>query len=185
MSLLEKIQNDLKDAFKKSDKDLVSVLRLLVSAIHNKEIEKRTKLVKSQPEAGRPWADEPTEKLEELSKLNEEELIEVISSEAKKRKEAILEFSAHGGSASGGEKEKIDNIIKKEKAELEILEKYLPEQLPEEEVKKLVKEAIEKTGAKEMKEMGKVMAELMPKIKGKADGGAVGKIVREFLTKEV
>ena len=82
MSLLEKIQNDLKDAFKKGDKVLVSVLRLLASAVHNKEIEKRTKLSKS----------EPIEKLEELSKLTEEEIIEVISSEAKKRRESILEF---------------------------------------------------------------------------------------------
>ena len=175
MPLLEKIQNDLKDAFKKGEKVLVSVLRLLASAIHNKEIEKRTKLVKSQPEAGRPWADEPAEKLEELSKITDEEIVEVISSEAKKRRESIDLFE------KGGRKE----LAEKEKKELEILEKYLPEQLSEEEIKKLVKEAIEKTGAKEQKDMGRVMAELMPKVKGKSDGSLVSKIVRDFLMKEV
>jgi len=169
--LKEQIQNDLKEAFKKNEKDLVSVLRLLTAAFQNKEIEKRTKLSKSQPETGRPWADEPVEKLEELSKLTEEEVLEVISFEAKKRRDSIFEFE------KGGRQDLAD----KEKQELEILQKYLPEQLSEEEIKKLVKEAIEKIGASEPKDMGKVMAELSPKIKGKADGSLVSKIVKELL----
>jgi uncharacterized protein YqeY len=162
MSLKEKIQADLKENLKKDDKVLISVLRLLSSAIHNKEIEKRTKLAKTEPQ----------EKLEELSKLTDEEVLEVISSETKKRKEAILEFK----------KGNREDLVKKEKAELEILEKYLPEQSSEEEIKKLAKEAIEKVGAKEQKDIGKVMAELMPKVKGKADGSLVSKIVKDLLS---
>ncbi len=172
MSLKADIQQDLKEAQLKQAEVLISTLRMLLSAIHNKEIEKRTKLSKT----------EPVEKLEELSKLTDDEIIEAISSEIKKRKEAISEYSVHGGSASAGEKGKIENIINKEKQELEILQKYLPEQFSEEEIKKLVQEAVEKTGAKEMKDMGKVMADLMSKVKGKAEGSLVSKIVKETLS---
>jgi uncharacterized protein YqeY len=110
--------------------------------------------------------------LEKQRQLVEEEVLEVISSEIKKRKEAILLF----------EKGERQELAEKEKREIGILQNYLPEQLPEEELRKLVKEAIEKTGAKEMKDMGKIMAELMPKVKGKADGSLVSKIVKELLT---
>ncbi|MEK0366298.1 MAG: GatB/YqeY domain-containing protein, partial [Nitrosopumilus sp.] len=92
------------------------------------------------------------------SQLTDEEIVEVISFEAKKGKEAILEFKK-------GERQ---DLVGKEKKELEILQKYLPEQLSEEEIKKLVKEAIKKVGAQEIKDTGKVMAEMMPQVKGKA-----------------
>jgi uncharacterized protein YqeY len=128
---------------------------MLAAAILNKEKEKRYKLKKEQ--------DTP---------LTDDEIVEVISSEAKKRKEAILEF----------EKGKREDLVLKEKKELEILQKYLPEQLSEEEIKKLAKEAVEKTGAKEIKDMGKVMSELIPKVKGKVDGSSVSRIVRELLS---
>jgi len=158
----QQIQQDLKEAQLKRDEILVSVLRMLLAAIGNKEIEKRTKLSKS----------EPIEKLEELSKLSEEEIIETISSEVKKRKEAILEY----------EKGERRDLADKEKKEAEILGNYLPQQLTEEEIKKIVKETIEKVGAKEMKDIGKVMADLMPKVKGKADGNLVSKVVKESLS---
>ena len=74
-------------------------------------------------------------------------------------------------------------LADKEKKEIEILKKYLPEQLPIEELKKLIDESINKVGAKEMKDMGKVMADLAPKIKGKADNSEVSKIVKELLSK--
>ncbi len=162
MALKEKIQGDLKEAQLKNEEFLVSALRMLLASIQNKEIEKRTRLSKS----------EPIEKLEELSKLTDEEVIETISAEIKKGKEAIFEF----------EKGKRQDLVEKAKKEVEILLKYLPAQLPEEELKKIVKEIIDKTGAKEMKDMGKVMAELMPKIKGKADGNLVSKIVKDLLS---
>jgi len=164
MNLKGKIQNDLQGAVKNREELKSSVLRLLLAAVFNKEKEKRYKLSKEKPELNE-------KDLEEKSQLNDEEVIDVIFSEAKKRKESIGEF----------EKGKRTDLVEKEKKELEILEKYLPEQFSEEELKKIIKEAIEKTGAKNIKDIGKVMAELMPKIKGKADGGSVGKIVKELL----
>lgn len=165
MSLKSKIQEEIKGFLKEGKGINVSVLRMLSAAVSNKEAEKRTKIWKLKPEL-------KTEELEKESQLSDEEVLDVISSEIKKRKESIVEFE------KGGRKELVD----KEKQEAEILQKYLPEQLPEEEVKKLVLEAIAKTGAKEMKDMGKVMAELMPKVKGKADGSLVSKIVKESLS---
>jgi uncharacterized protein YqeY len=73
-------------------------------------------------------------------------------------------------------------LAEKEKKEIEVLKKYLPEQLSGEEIKKIAEEAIKKTEAKEMKDMGKVMAELMPQVKGRADGATVSKIVKELLS---
>jgi len=165
-NLKKKIQNALTKAVKESDEVSRSTLRMLSAAILNKEKEKRYKISKGEPELNE-------EELVKKSNLTDEEVIEVISSEAKKRKESILEF----------EKGKREDLIKKEKAELEVLEKYLPEQLSEEEIKKIIKEAIDKVGAKEIKDMGRVMAEIMPKVKGRADGSRVSKIVKELLSK--
>ncbi|MFC1663657.1 GatB/YqeY domain-containing protein, partial [Patescibacteria group bacterium] len=80
------------------------------------------------------------------------------------------------------EKGERKDLAEKEKAEIEILNQYLPEQISKEEIEKLAREIIEKIGAKEIKDMGKVMAELMPKVKGKTEGGEVGKVVKELLT---
>lgn len=164
MGLKEEIQENLKTALKEKRELELSALRMLNSAIINKEKEKRYKLSRAKPELRE-------DELEKESQLSDEEIVEVISSEIKKRKEAIPAF----------EKGKREDLVKKEKLELEILQKYLPEQLSEEEIKKLAKEAIEKLGTTELKDMGKVMAELMPKVKGKAEGGTVSKIVKEFL----
>lgn len=153
--LKEEIKSDLNKALKEGDEIKRSTLRMLLAAVLNKEKEKKYK-----------------EKLEEDTELADEEIIDVISSEAKKRKESIIEY----------EKGERQSLAEKEKAELEILQKYLPEQLPEEEVKKLAKEIVEEVGAQDIKDMGKVMAELMPKLKGRADGGLVSKIVKELLT---
>jgi len=154
MGLKEKIKLNLNSSLREKKTLAVSVLRQLLAAILNKEKEKRFKT-----------------KEEKDVQLTDEELIEVISSEVKKRRESILEF----------EKGKRQDLVEKEKKELEILEKYLPEQLSEEEIRKLTKEAIEKTDVREIKNMGKVMAELMPKVKGRAEGALVSKIVKELL----
>ncbi len=164
MSLKTKLQDDLKRGMKAKDELIVSVLRLVLAAVLNKEKEKRYKLTKEKP-------DLKEEDLAKESELNDEEVNEVISSESKKRQEAIIEY----------EKGKRQDLAEKERKEAAILKKYLPEQIPEEEIKKLVKAAIEKVGAKEPRDIGKVMAELMPKVKGKADGSLVSKIVREIL----
>lgn len=161
MSLREEINQDLK-TFLKAKKELeVSTLRQVLSAVLNKEKDKRFILSK-----------ENLNITEEDSKLSEEEILDVFNSEIKKRREAIEGFEKGGRTESA----------QKEREEMEILKKYLPEQISEEEVKSLVAEAIKSVGAKEIKDMGKVMAELMPKTKGKADPSLVGKIVKESLS---
>ena len=162
--LKEKILQNLNTALKEKKELEVSVLRMLSAAISNRETEKRTKFWKEKP-------DLSSEDLEKESKLTDEEVMEVVSAEAKKRRESI----------EGFQKGNRQEMAEKEKKELEMLGKYLPEQLSEEEIKKIVQEAVSKVGAKEMRDMGKVMQELMPKVKGKADGALVSKIVKGSL----
>lgn len=170
-SLQEKINQDLKKAFVGKEELVVSVLRMLNSAIHNKEIEKRTKLSKTPAFAEASADKEKLKKLEQESRLTEEEVLDVVGSEAKKRKDSILEFG------KGGRQDLVD----KETKELEILKKYLPEQMSEDAIKEIVKKAISETGAAGPKDTGKVMAAIMPKLKGKAEGGIVSKIVNDLL----
>ena len=164
MSLKENINQSLKSFLKEGKELEVSTLRQLMSSVLNKEKEKRYSLSRKDPNAS-------AEELEKQSQLVDEEILDVISSEAKKRREAAEGFEKGGRMESA----------KKEKKELEFLLKYMPEQMSEEEIKDLVKETIAKVGAKEIKDMGKVMAELMPRTKGKADSSLVGKMVRESL----
>jgi len=154
--LKEQIQNSTKEALKAGDSFLVGVLRMLSAAIQSKEIDKKFK-----------------EKIEGEVQLSDEDVIGVITSEIKKRKDAIALYT------QGNRPE----LAEKEQKEIDVLIKYLPEQLSEEEIRKIVTEAIAKTGAKEARDMGKVMAELNPQTKGKADGGTVSKIVKELLGK--
>jgi len=164
MTLKEKINQDFKEAFKAKEEKKVSVLRMLNSAIKNREVEKRMKLVKTV-------SDEA--ELQKQSQLNNEEIIAVIGSEAKRRKDSIEQFKA-GNRA---------DLVESEEMELKILQAYLPEQMGEEEIRKLVKEAISESGAAGAAEIGKVMKILMPGVKGKADGGLVNRIVKEELEK--
>jgi len=164
MNLKEKISNDLKKSLKEKNNSEILTLRMLRAAILNKEKEKRAKLAKEKE-----GLDEKD--LVEKSQLTDDEIIEVAFSEAKKRNESISEF----------EKGKRPDLVEKERAELEILKKYLPEQLSEEEIKKIAKEIIDKVGASGPKDIGRVMAELMPKMKGKAEGNLTSRIVKELL----
>jgi len=161
MSLKEKIQIDIKKAMQEKDQLKVSVLRMLMAAIFNKEKEKRAKLSKT----------EELEKLDELSQLTDEETTEVISSENKKRKDSIEQY----------EKGNRQDLADKEKKESEILTTYLPEQMPEEEVRKIVRGKIKELGASSPQDTGKVMGALMSELKGKAEGGLINKIVQEEL----
>ena len=163
--LKNRIQDETIKAMKESNELLLITLRMLSAAIITKEKEKRFKISKQKPEL-----DE--QGLVKESQLTDEEIIEVISSEIKKRRDAVALY----------EKGNRQELADKEKKEIEILQKYLPEQMSEEEVKKLVQEAIAKTGAKEAKDMGKVMKEVSPQVKGKADGSLVSKIVKDLLT---
>ena len=163
MSLKEKIQTDIKKAMQDKDQLKVSVLRMLMAAVFNKEKEKRAKLSKT----------EEMEKLDELSKLTNEETTEVISSENKKRKDSIEQY----------QKGNRQDLADQEKKELKILMNYLPEQMSEEEIKKIVKEKINEIGASTSQDTGKVMGALMSELKGKAEGSLVNKIVQEELRK--
>ena len=151
MNLKEQLKEDLKVSLKERDEVKTGTLRMLMAAITNKE-----------KEASR--RDKSTE-------LTDEEIQQVVATEAKKRREASDAF------LKGARPE----LAEKEQQELKILLAYLPEQLTEEQIQELVKEAIQKTGAQDIKDMGKVMGELALKIKGKADGAVVSKIVKESL----
>lgn len=155
MALKEKISKDLTEAVKNKEELRSSVLRMFSAAILNKEKEKRYKTGQ-----------------EKDVYLTDEETLEVLSYEIKKRKEAAIEY----------ERANRHEMAEKEKQEIEILKKYLPEQLSEEEVRELVREAIKETGASGQKDMGKVMAVLIPKLKGRAEGSLVSQIVKETLT---
>lgn len=102
----------------------------------------------------------------------DEDVLDVVGKEVKKRRESVELYEKGNNQAAAD----------KEKQEIEILQKYLPEQMGEDEVRKLVKDAVAKTGASTPQDMGKVMGILMPQVKGKADGTLVSTIVKEELT---
>lgn len=146
MSLLKRIDEDLKVAMKSSDAVRVSVLRMAKAALKNVQIEK-----------GR--------------ELSEEEILSVLSSMGKQRRESIEQFSRAA-------REDLAGI---ERQELSILQSYMPAQLSFEEVDKFIIQAIKESSAKSEADMGKVMKILMPKIKGVADGKWVNTRVKELL----
>lgn len=162
----KQIQSDATTALKQGNQEIADVLRMALAAITSKEKEKRYKISKGKPDL----SEEDTMK---ESALTDEEIISVLSSEIKKRKDAIALY----------EKGNRPELAAKEQKEIEILKKYLPEQISPEALKSLVEESINKLGAKEMKDMGKVMADLAPKVKGKADGSEVSSVVKQFLAK--
>ena len=164
--LKQQVKADIMEAQKNGNELIVGTLRMALASVISKEKEKRYKISKEKPEA-------TEEALIKESELTDEEIIDTIFSEIKKRKDAIILY----------EKGNRPELADKEKKEIEILQKYLPEQLSAEELKKLVQDSVAKTGAKEIKDMGAVMKELNPQIKGKADSGEVSKIVKEMLTK--
>ncbi len=163
--LKEKIQADTKEAMKAKNQEVTELLRLLLSAIAQKEKDKRYAAAKAEPEASE-------ESLVTAAAVSDEEVITVLSSEVKKRRDAIALYE------QGGRPE----LAEKEQKEITVIQQYLPEQINPEELKKLIQEAIAKTGAKEMKDMGKIMQELMPQVKGKAEGSEISKIIKELLS---
>ena len=137
-------------------------LGMVMSTIKNKELEKRSKLSKTETDVA---------KLDEISKLSDEEIIDVISSEIKKRKDSITSYQ------SGGRPE----LAEKENEEIGFISIYMPEQLSEEAIREEIKKTITEVGASSIKDMGKVIGAVMAKIKGKADGQLVSQIVKELL----
>ena len=111
------------------------------------------------------------EKRKKETGLSDEEILEVIGRSVKQRNDSIQQY------VSGGRPE----LAEKEKAELEILKTYMPEQLSEDEIRKIVKEIISGMGTTIAADMGKIMGQAMGKMKGKADGNIVKKVVSEEL----
>lgn len=161
----QSIQEELKQSMLAKDELRTGTLRMLLAAVSNKEKEKRYKVSKTDPSLSE-------EELGAKSALTPEELQDVVSSEAKKRRESVEAFE------KGGRPE----LAEKEKQELNVLLPYLPAQMSEEEIRALVKSAIAKAGAAGPQDLGKVMGVLAPQTKGKADGALVSKIVKEFLS---
>ena len=160
--LKEKLQKELNDALKTGDQLKRSVLSLLLTAIKNRELAKRQQLSKTITEIA---------ELEKQSQATDNEVLEVIASEAKKRREAIEQFKA------GGREE----LARKEKSEMDILAAYLPEQASEEEIRTEVQKTIAELNAQGLKDMSRVIGAVMVKLKGKAEGETVSKITRELL----
>ena len=152
MTLREKIPEDLKNALRNRSELELSVLRMLQAAIRNKEIE-----IKKGKEF-----------------LTDEEVIEVVSGEVKRRKEAVSEYT----------KANRQELADKETAEVDILMRYMPKQMEEEEIRLETRNAIDEVNALSVKDMGKVMKSIMPRLKGRAEGSLVSRIVKEELEKK-
>jgi len=115
---------------------------------------------------------EISERKEGEATLSDEQSIEVLMKAAKQRKESIEQF----------EKGDRDDLAESEKAELEIIQSYLPEMLSEDEIRDIAREKIEELGAGDMSDMGQVMGVMMSELKGKAEGSLVSKVVKEELS---
>ena len=159
--LKEKILAETKTAMKGIDALRLSTLRMLASALHNREIAKRTKLVKEKSDlAEKDW------------QLAEEETIAAVQSEVKKRKEAAGQYQ------KGGRPE----LVQKEEAEIKILSEFLPPQLSEAEIESKVKAVVERLTLSGQLNQGKIMKEVMAEIGARADGVVVAKLVGQILS---
>ncbi|MDD3305129.1 MAG: GatB/YqeY domain-containing protein [Bacilli bacterium] len=145
--MLEKLTQDMIDAMKAKDKEKLSVIRMVKGVVQLEEINKK-------------------------QKLEDDDIIAIISKQIKMRKESIEEFK----------KGNRDDLVVQTESEVEILNKYMPTQLTEEELETIIDEIIVKVEAKEVSDVGKIMKELVPLIKGKADMGKVNLLIKQKLS---
>jgi len=146
-NLFAKIHQDLVESLKQKEEVKTSTLRLVISEVNNAKIKKG-------------------------KDLEDEEILEVIKKEAKKRQESIAAFKQ-------GERA---DLAEKEEKELAFLKTYLPETISDEELLKIVDSQIAEVGARDMKDLGKVMSAVLSKVKGRAEGSAVASIVKSKLS---
>lgn len=146
MDLKEEISKEMTRAMKEKEETKVSVLRMLMAAIKNREIELKRE-------------------------LKDDEVLQVLENQSKKRKESVEQYKKAGR----------EDLAKKEEIELEIIKKYLPEKMSGEEIKKVVEEIVREEKPEGMKDFGKIMGKAMARLKGKADGEKVSEVVREVL----
>ena len=149
--LKDRLRTDLTAAMKSRDEIRSATLRMVLTAVSNAEV------------AGK-----------QARELSDDDVLGVLTSEGKKRREAAEAFESAGRTESAAQ----------ERAEASVIAEYLPAQLGAEELVLLVTEAIEETGAAAdgMRGMGKVMRVLQPRVRGRADGAAVAAEVRRQLT---
>lgn len=149
-ALKDRLRGDLTAAMKARDEIRASTLRMVLSALTTAEVAGRT-----------------------ARELSDDEVVGVLASEAKKRREAAAAFD------EGGRAEMAD----KERAEAAVIADYLPEQLTDEEVAAIVTSAVDQVGARGggMRAMGAVMGLVQPRVRGRADGAAVAAEVRRQL----
>ena len=145
--LKERLLNDLKESMKNKNLIRKNTIQMIRAAILQVEKDKQIE-------------------------LTEEQVIEIIAKETKKRKDAQIEFEKSGR----------EDLINQNNEEIAILSEYLPKQLSEEEIKNIVKKVIEETGATTMKDMGIVMKKSKEQIGAAADGKTVSEIVKKLLT---
>ena len=146
MSLIEEIDDEIRDAMRARDNERRDALRLILDALKKTEKDLQRE-------------------------LSEEEELQVMQRERKRRIEAAEAFRA------GGREEQAEA----EERELDILEEFMPEPLSEDEIEEIVDDVIAEVGATIMADLGRVMADVMPQIAGRADGSQVSQIVREKL----
>ena len=146
MSLVERLEGELQEAMRARDAARRDALRLILSSLRAAEKELR-----------RP--------------LHDEEELQVLQRERKRRLEAVEAFRAAAR----------EEQAKGEELELAVLQEFMPEPLSEEELEEIVDDAIAENGATSMADLGRVMADVMPQIAGRADGAAVSQLVREKL----
>jgi uncharacterized protein len=146
VSLIARMEGELEQAMRERDAERRDALRLILSSLRSAE-----------KELQRP--------------LHDDEELQVLQRERKKRIEAADAFRAAGR----------DEQADAEEAELDVLAEFMPEPLSEEELEEIVDDAIAETGATSLRDLGRVMADVMPQIAGRADGSAVSQLVREKL----
>ena len=151
MSLKERIGEDIKTAMKAKDKVRLQTVRSIKKAILDKEVEVRPKGQDS---------------------LTEEQEIELLSQQAKQRRDSIEQFRNAGR----------EDLAAKESQELAIIETYLPEQVSDSELEAIIDEIIATSGAASVKDLGKVMGPAMKQLKGKADGKKIQALVKSKLS---
>lgn len=150
MSLKERIGEDIKTAMKAKDKLRLETVRGIKKAILEKEVALRPKGIDS---------------------LSEEHEIELLSQQAKQRRDAIEQYQNAGR----------EDLAEKESQELAIIETYLPEQIGDDELTTIIDDIIAATGATSVKDLGKVMGPAMKQLKGKADGKKIQALVKSKL----
>lgn len=190
MTLIERINNDLKDAMRSKDAVKRTTLRSILNGFKEAEERKRDELTKKALKAHgviRPNSTDEAEleayskaidaaitaeKVDTLSGLDEAEQIAVIQKLVKQHIDSIQEAEKAG---------RVD-VVESEKAELMALEVYLPAQMSREEIEVAARAVISQVGASGPKDTGKVMGPLVTQLKGKADGKLINEVVRDLLS---